>query len=672
MLDALSSPAAVTVPGDQHGYDFSPTNWTLAKIAEDILRDTFARRGHRPSEAHWQSLREVLETIQAMADGVAEPRIHLAGLSPGLGKTSAIIAAMIAMRDVGIYAETGTVVCVGRVKEAFDLAKNLAEVGLGHQTAILLSDREVSELRRKMAEEGVRGVVAVTGGPEDAAGSQTAQSRAILITSQQRVYKATQHRGFKEITSFGFQGRPRDVVIWDEAVAISADWTVPTRSLHDLVNAAYVTDSRFEAALLRFMADLAAAKHDTLVDVPDWTDAFGITDTELNDALVDRGASERATALSVATALFAVGGRSVRVFHNRQPEEQGGGNTVVSFTEALPADLNPLVLDASVLVRPFYDNLVEHRGAVRLTPAQQHYGPLRCHLWTRGGGKKSFRRHGPAIIEGIVKTILNESRTAPDHNWLVVHHKSKTIGYRRTDGFPQEVLKELPEAIRERVSFVTWGSHCGVNDYQDCQRVILAGTLFLPEPAVAAMTHASKNRPLDRHAFEPAEELKKVRDGQHRDGILQAGLRGCARQSEGGACKAMDLYIVGSISSGIPAQVPLIFPGCQVLKWCPVEPPMRGKVLDAANIVDGFLADGRFDLERPVTTGHIAERMPGKPGKPSGMRLDLFTRDVSSKEAWTDFLASRELCEVPGVSVRGKAARVLKRLADDVEVGQED
>lgn len=665
MLDALAPTSADDLSahnGQTTDYEFTPRNRTLARVAEDILRETFATRGHRPSDAHWRSLREVLETIQAMADGVAPPRIHLAGLSPGLGKTSCVVAAMIAMREVGIYRDTGTIVCVGRVKEAFDLATSLAAAGLGRSTAILLSEGEVRELRAKLVENAVEGVEAITGNASDPAGASLTQARPILITSQQRVYKTTQHRAFRDVAAFRYQNRPREVVIWDESIRLADDWLIPARSLHDLVTAAFETDVALGSALEAFMAALRDAEHDTLVDVPDWTGRFGITATELNDALVDRGASERAKSLEVATALFAVGGRSVRVFHDRKPETQGGGNTVVSFTEALPQDLNPLVLDASVLVRPFYDNLVEHRGAVRLTSAQQRYNGLTCHLWRRGGGKRSFKQHGPEIIQGIVQTILTEARRSPTDRWLVVHHKAKKIGFKKHDGFAQEVLKELPDHVRSLVSFITYGSHCGVNDYQDCQRVVLAGTLFLPEPSVAAMTHASKNRPLDRHAFESAEELRRIRDGQTRDCILQAGLRGCARHADGETCRPMDLYLIGSASSGVPSQVPEIFPGCRVVDWSPLPTPLRGKALAASVVISTWLVEGRFDGNRPVTTGHLAEALRIRP--------DQLTRDVSSKPAWSAFLASQDLCEVPGTSVRGKAARVIQRV-DDAEISDD-
>ena len=543
MLDALAPPPAVQArDGQSHAFIPEPS-WSLADTAEAILRETFTARGHFPAEAHWDALRDILATIQAMADGTADQSIHLAGISPGIGKTSSIVAAAAALRSLEHYSDVGMVVCVGRLEEARQIALSLHGAGVGSDTAVLIGAGAVRELGDKLRGDGAFDVAVVAGGEHDPAGGLLARSRAILITSQQRVCKVTERRRFREVADFTFNGADRPIVIWDESLTIAHDLVVPRIALSELEVAAHELDPRFGRALEQFKAALIPAEHAALVDVPDWTAEFGVEEGQMREALLDRGMKEDATALDIAAALFLIGGRAVRVYHDRQSEEHGGGNTVISFKDALPNDLLPiLVLDASVLVRPFYDNLVAYRGAKRLRPAQQNYRQLRTHLWQRGGGKRSFIRHGAVLIEGIVKTILN----APQDRWLIVHHRARKIGFKKPQGFEEAIRKELPASLQSRVSFITWANHCGVNAFKDYERVILAGTLFLTEPAYTAMTHSSRNEPLETHSFAEADEVKKIRDGQNRDAILQAGLRGNARHSDGDTCGRMELYIIAS------------------------------------------------------------------------------------------------------------------------------
>ena len=114
---------------------------------------------------------------------------------------------------------------------------------------------------------------------------------------------------------------------------------------------------------------------------------------------------------------------------------------MLDYKDTLPDDIKPLLaLDASARVRTVYDCWEQGRGGiVRLPSAPKRYDDLSIHVWDRGGGKSGFRNDGDLLVEGIASTILSR----PDEPWLVVHHKSESIG--------RDIEDEVRALLRQRL-----------------------------------------------------------------------------------------------------------------------------------------------------------------------------------------------------------------------------
>jgi hypothetical protein len=155
-----------------------------------------------------------------------------------------------------------------------------------------------------------------------------------------------------------------------------------------------------------------------------------------------------------------------------------------------------VVMDASGRCRETYKEWIRSRANLVEGPAAvKDYGNLTIHHWNRGGGKSSWRKDSAGLLDGIVKIIASK----PDHEeWLVVHHKPS---FRK--GMPN-IPKRLREMVvnGDRLSFVTWGAHSAVNRFSHIRNVILAGILFLPEPAYEATARATVGS-------KPADQIEK-------------------------------------------------------------------------------------------------------------------------------------------------------------------
>jgi hypothetical protein len=112
------------------------------------------------------------------------------------------------------------------------------------------------------------------------------------------------------------------------------------------------------------------------------------------------------------------------------------GNTLISFTEALPADLAPcVILDASGRVRSTYDQWATYRRTLRrLKGARKDYSNLTIWRWNRSTSQSAWaawsqetETHPRKVtIDELVEGIAEIIGTRPEHEpFLIVTHKPK-------------------------------------------------------------------------------------------------------------------------------------------------------------------------------------------------------------------------------------------------------
>jgi hypothetical protein len=116
----------------------------LAKHALTTLRTYFDTAGHHPSGPHWLALAAIAETMEAMAKGLCLPKVFLSAVDPGVGKSQTVVHFARALMASPAHQNVGMIICVGRIKEAVDLAHELA--GGKQHVAVLTSDTDANAL----------------------------------------------------------------------------------------------------------------------------------------------------------------------------------------------------------------------------------------------------------------------------------------------------------------------------------------------------------------------------------------------------------------------------------------------------------------------------------------------------------------------------------------------
>ena len=582
----------------------------LASAAMASLKTFFETKDHRPSADHWDALRDIANTMEAMANGTCPTKVFLSAIDPGCGKTTTCVHFAKALTASAEHDDVGMLICVGRIKEAQQIAEALKD----HR------DR-----------------LAVLIGGDDPGWGDIPKDRAheaqILITTQQRIERVTDGRNFADISAFRYRGQPRRVRVWDEAWLPGVAIALNEDDLGFLFGPIRRLSTPFHAAMLEFFLRLNTAVTGDLVDVPDWEHLFGVS---LQDVLArlpaesrrcDDGGPPAAAAdrlrddqRMAATSIFILAGKTARVVRDNYT-----GAAVLSYQDTLPEDLAPLlVLDASGRVRQTYADMERHRGIVRLRPAVKDYSPLTVYWWAASGSKTGWEKHGSNRAEGIAKTIL----TRPDEQWLVVIHKADP----KVKNVDNAIRRHLPPEVRAKVKMLPWGQHMATNEHADVPNLILAGTLFMRPSYYLALTHLARDQPTVT-GLATIEDVQRTTQGEHANLVLQAICRGRVRKSDGNKCRTMNAYVIASPRSGIGDALPTIFPGCNVKHWDPMARTVtpKGKLGEAIIFVRQRIAEGAqrisyVDVQKAI-----------------GSNSKVFQRDVTTRREWLEAITALNL-----------------------------
>lgn len=513
------------------------------------LKADFIIKAHRPSPLMWDALSGIVTTLEQMADGIAQPSIHLSSLDPGVGKTQSIVRFLPVLLASHRHRDVSVIVCAGRLKQIEVVVADARNAGLGDKDfAVFTSDPDLNKLGRGIADRS---------------------TARVLFTTHAMVMSHCKDGGsFTKATDFHYRHQPRDVRVWDEAITPGIAVTLNEFDIAALSKPMSAQSYRFSAGLISLASNLGQMTDRTCFMVPDLGAECGVDLNSLERAFSDAPEDQKI----IANSLWFLLGKPVTVRRDGK-----FGNAMLDYRETLPDGLAPLlVLDASSRrdVRETYNLWEEHRGGiVRLLEAPKDYGPLTIHHWSVGGGKSAFsdQTKGARLIRGVANTINSK----PTEKWLVVHHKDPEF---------EAKVRALVAADATNIAFLNWGAHDATNDYADVPNVILAGTLFYRTSHYEAIGRAAAGQPSSEGAF-PADQFEQVRRGEHRHMILQAVCRGRVRKCEGDRCPPSSVYIVACRGSRIGDDLPTIFPGCRVVSWKPVETQLKGQVGDAVSFI---------------------------------------------------------------------------------------
>ena len=141
--------------------------------------------------------------------------------------------------------------------------------------------------------------------------------------------------------------------------------------------------------------------------------------------------------------------------------------------------------------------------------------------------------------------------------------------------------------LRPRCTFLRWGQHEGLNGYEYCQTVILAGVLHRAHLDIAANIKGQK---LDLTAPTPPSMVTKVIKSEIAHCVYQAASRGSCRRVTLGKANAMRLWLIHS-DVGLKDSLAKVMPHAQWSYPAPrhlqvsnlgaVGAAMQGRILEA-------------------------------------------------------------------------------------------
>jgi len=588
----LDNAARVALPVEDVGY--------LTSRAEDKLRVEFHKRDHKPSEETWRSLRALLGNLEAQARGTAAPVFALSALYCGAGKTSALAAFMDAMLECREFDHVGALILVPRLDL---IAPLVAEMKLPEGwLSVLTSDASVNSLG-------------------NATDPNTA--RVLISTHQRLIQRFLGGKDFTSMADLYFNGAPRSVRVVDESIMPGQGLTLTARDALAvpslLQKFSYKLANRVEDIFVNIRAHKFPEGVERITyDLPDYVSELGL---DLNQAIRSVEFVGGEAGVRRLTSLWLLSGRTVTA----RPDGRMG-TTVLDYVDTLPPDFAPaLILDASGNVRGAYSAWTAGRGNLQHLPSNtQDYSPLRVHVWTRGGSKSALEEGAEDLCLGVVSTakaIIKAAKTTPEF-LFVVHNPTQLYDCEKT------IRALMPTAGNFKMSFTTWGRHDSTNAYRDASHVFLVGTLFLRPSQYEALARAAAGKPSAEGYLEETT-IDTVVAGEHAHMILQAALRGRARQSNGSQCKPMHLFVIAAVRTGIPASLPALFPGCRIFRWRPNQKPLEGKALEAQKVITEWL---EFGGAKPGAFMPFSEVM-----KRVDIRVSSLFRDVVRR--------NRDLCE---------------------------
>lgn len=537
------------------------------KIPDDAMREVqseFEKYNHRPSKAHIEGLREIAKAMTRMAFRVHEcdeivrlfpevgQTLAVSFLPCGMGKTTTMVETIKALLAVPEYEPIAFIIFLQKLDE---IAKLVDRMKLDEKDfAILTSDDELNRL-----------------------GNADKKAARVLFTTQamleQRVFnKGKGVKSFSEISDFYFDGKPRQVRVWDEAILPSHILTLERRRLMQVIRDISQVNPALADCIDKFCIDLSSKEDGDSIQMPD-LERFGVS---LEEALNHCGHDDYRESIE---ALYSLQSTIARVAKDQY------GTTTLQYADILPADLAPmLILDASGQQRATYEYWFKNRKGIQfLESPEKSYKGLTVHHWNTGAGKQAqskMRDDYKDIAEGIARTIKHD--VPSDKKVLVIHYKPS----RHIPNMEAEITARLSD-VKTKVSFLTWGRHTATNDFSEYEYVFLAGVPQYTTAQYRATGYAAKGMSVDTELTD--EEFTNIRLGEIRHHILQAACRGKVRHAVGDECPpGCHLYIIYSTQSGLPGRelTERVFPDSSYETWTPVVRLQGKKQKELAGLLE--------------------------------------------------------------------------------------
>jgi len=522
----------------------------LTRLSHGILVSDLERNGNILSDLHKQSLLALVSEMTGYAEGKVSGR-RAFSLGTGCGKTSAIIAWIVALYRLGLES-IAVSVSASKVEALCDLKKALLSHGVPeHLIGIKHSYTE--------------GVSMPSTGNED---------RRYQLVTHARV------RGGNDDQLFvAHDGHKRALMVYDESLFRSEAQKVSERSVRMELAALreYVRgrpqESEFAGLISYFEEAIATvSKHiaqqklcpevPVLLSLPasEYVERMGYS------ALL--GKDQRWVSLR---SLLELVGYPLRTMLTKQ---DGG---LVCYRITVPPQLGDiLILDASYPIREL---VLLDKTIVDATPAYVrnvktfNKVSIRCMNLASGRESMSNNFSNPYLEQRTVsRELIEVIKAVPDEKSVLIFTFKPRAGEvdipeticRDLSGAGIDIRAKTPEG-RSRINVLTWGDETSLNHYAHCEVVLLVGLLHLPCLDIASRIIAQQD---DLAAPASNAVVTQMIRSEIAHSVYQAISRGSCRVVENGEAKGMEVYLFHK-GHALQETLESIMPGVNWNVWVP-------------------------------------------------------------------------------------------------------
>lgn len=542
----------------------------LTLKALDSLLGILKGYGNTPGAEQRSILLKVLYTYTSMAMGTLQGRFAFP-LATGAGKTQSIVAWLSTVYNLG-HTHVSISVCASKVEALCDLKRDLiahgipdTRIGLLHsyqynpQVAFKYLQGELSELPPDHASE-------------PSIEPSEAQTYQFLLVTHNRV------RGNGSLETFNtFQGKPRNLMVWDESLMIS-----DSRCISRL-------DLKAECASLSIYSE----KYPTLKPVASYlNECVDLIDKEIESQRKGSKPS-RITFKSISHTDFRSfkdslrkGCDTIKAFLSicQEPlrivdtqEEKG----LIYFDIVVPEELqNIVILDASYLIREL-EKLDKSIEAPYHSNGGITYGNVKVHHLRHSSSRTEMTKQFRLKREqrAVSNEILDVLKGIPKNEGVIV------FTFKERDGINFKKILQEDLGIDHRIVFLTWGQETSISKYSYCRNIIFAGVLHRAYLDLAASVVGQSQdllKPISN------TDLKQVRMSEMAHSLYQGMCRGSARILRDGVASPMNVWLIHKDKS-IRKLLNRVMPGLQWIKWTPRYLVGPGKIMDIAERIEDYL-----------------------------------------------------------------------------------
>ncbi len=570
----------------------------LTSLAFDKLIKKLKEYGNQPSDEHAVSLYKLLYAYTHMAQGGLTGRWAFP-LPTGAGKTLSVVAWIASLYELRIE-NISVAVCASKVEALCDLKRDLISMGVPEDMIGLLHSYRCDPAR--IGEPGFASLPFTDHNDQ----------RQFLLCTHERV------RGKGGLEKYNlYQGKPRDLLIWDESLFVSDASSIVAKDLKKAIG--YLgpeLEDRPSEDLKRAFAYLQSAidtLNSEIASQQDQGQAANqirlpeLTGPQIQEFKRSLGDDEVCKPLK---DLLDMSQNPLRVTFAQ------GKNGVITYDIVVPSDLkNIIILDASYPIRELerMDETIKPYPGLSVPIS---YENVTIHQLDQPSGRNTMEqafkprsRKNRTNSNDICKVVRGIPK---DQAVLIFTFKKRYVDFEqilRSDmaamGIDVDATVQVPvwkdgeQTYEEkpRINFLTWGNETSLSKYSFCSNVIFAGVLHRSHMELAAKITGQRDELM---AQLPFRTLKDIEQSECAYSVHQAMCRGSCRIITKGRTKDMRVWLIHR-GKQIRERLDDVMPGLKWKTWETDQAKPKGKIERLADRISDYLKQlGSSDQQVPT------------------------------------------------------------------------